>query len=154
VCPDSDQKAVRIEEDNTTTLADDEVLGVATYGTPNYYDDAMIYTFRIWEWVHSVSDGKQVFLGDLLNDTDPVDYTQNLDALIDIYTRHIIAHEAGHMMRLAPVPYSKRFEGYHYKAGTGVHLDQHVYFTDKKGKVTWYIPTQYSGASMQGLRLK
>ncbi len=155
VCPESDQNAVRITEDNITTLAVDEILGEATYGTPNYLDDAMVYTYRVWEWIHSVSDGKdQVLLGDLLTDTDPVDYTQNLDALIDIYTKHIIAHEAGHAMRLAQVPYSNRFDGYHYKAGTGVHMDQHVFYTNKKGKVVWYIPTQYSGASVQGLRLK
>ncbi|MBA7697215.1 hypothetical protein ES703_105875 [subsurface metagenome] len=100
----------------------------------------MIYTYRIMEWVETVSANatKGVWLGNLLTDAPLVEYTNDLPALIDIYIKQVAAHEAGHMMRLA-VEYNKRFGGYHYKSGTGVMLDEHVYYTDKKGKVTWYI---------------
>jgi hypothetical protein len=66
--------------------------------------------------------------------------------------RHTIAHEIGHMTMLA-VDYTRRFGGFHYKAGSEVILEQAVKYTSKKGKVTFYISTKYAAPSQLGVQL-
>ena len=130
---DSPQKAVRITED---LHPEGIILGYASQGTPNDMDDAIIFTEHIKSYVESVYDPAAVPAG-----------------LIDTYIRHTIAHEIGHMTRLS-VDYNRRFNGYHYKAGSEVIMEQAVKYTDKKGVITFYISTEYAEPSIQGVVLK
>jgi hypothetical protein len=50
--------------------------------------------------------------------------------------------------------YNRRFGGYHYKTGTGVELDQSVYYLERKGKITFYIGSTFTNADQTGLKLK
>jgi hypothetical protein len=147
VSPDSPQKAVRITEDLN---ADGIVLGVANQGTPNGLDEASIFTERIKNHVQSTCAEADEPLSD--NCTDSATGFSGQE-LIDLYIRHTIAHEIGHMTMLA-VEYNRRFGGYHYKAGSEVILEQAVKYTSKKGKVTFYISTQYAEPSQLGVQLQ
>lgn len=135
------QKAVRITE-----KLDPEgiILGYANQGTPNGLDEAIIYTERIKNHIYSTCADAGTCI-DSAGNTG-----QNL---IDTYIKHTIAHEIGHMTRLA-VDYNRRFGGYHYKSGSKVIMEQAVVYTDKKGKVTFYISTEYAEPSQEGLLLK
>ena len=134
VTPNSPQKAVRITE---SLHPEGIILGYANQGTPNDLDDAVIYTEHIKSHVDSVYGGPGA---------GPVE-------IINTYIKHTIAHEIGHMTRLA-VDYNRRFGGYHYKSGSQVIMEQAVKYTDKKGVVTFYISTEYAEPSVQGARLK
>jgi hypothetical protein len=147
VSPGIPQKAVRITEDLDPNGI---VLGVANQGTPNGLDEASIFTERIKNHVQSTCAEADPPLSD--NCTDKATGFSGQD-LIDLYIRHTIAHEIGHMTMLA-VDYNRRFGGYHYKAGSEVILEQAVKYTSKKGKVTFYISTQYSAPSQLGVQLQ
>jgi hypothetical protein len=141
------QKAIRITENLEPGTSD--TLGVANYGTPNDLDFATIYTQRIKEHVNSVCS--QAASNSDCKDIDGV--TIGAEALSNKYIKHTIAHEMGHLMSLTPA-YTDRFGGYHYKTGTGVELDQSVYYTAKSGKVTFYIGSKFTNADQTGLKLK
>lgn len=142
--PDSPQKAVRITED-----LDPEgiILGYANQGTPNGLDDAIIYTNHIINHVETTCAEGTVYCRDFATGAS------GPDAIIPIYIMHTIAHEIGHMTNLA-VEYNRRFGGYHYKAGSEVVLEQAVKYTSKKGKVTFYISTEYAEPSQQGIQFQ
>jgi hypothetical protein len=141
------QKAIRITENLDPGTSD--TLGVANYGTPNDLDFATIYTARITEHVNSVCSQASSNLN--CKDIDGV--TIGAEALIDKYIKHTIAHEMGHLMSLT-TDYNSRFGGYHYRTGTGVELDQSVYYISKSGKVTFYIGSTFTNADQTGLKLK
>ena len=136
------QKAVRITEN---LHPEGIILGYANQGTPNDLDDAIIYTEHIKSHVYSVCAGTDTC----------VDSKTGLSGqdLINLYIKHTIAHEIGHMTRLA-VDYNRRFGGYHYKSGSEVIMEQAVVYTEKKGIVTFYISTEYADPSQQALLLK
>lgn len=143
------QKAMRFTEDNLKSLDSDIVLGVCSYGTPNYYDDATIYTKRIREWIEQNAVGAtEVCLGAICYGTSSPNWVQ---PVLDAYIKHTIAHEAGHMMCLTRtnVP---AYGGYHYATGTGTIMDQSAYFTSKSGRVTWFIPTAYAPGDVPKLK--
>jgi hypothetical protein len=142
--PSITQKAVRITEDLD---ANGIVLGVANQGTPNGLDEASIFTERIKNHVQSTCAEAD----SAANCTDKATGFSGQD-LIDLYIRHTIAHEIGHMTMLA-VDYTRRFGGFHYKAGSEVILEQAVKYTSKKGKVTFYISTKYAAPSQLGVQL-
>jgi hypothetical protein len=146
VSPFSTQKAVRITED-----PDPEgiILGYANQGTPNGLDDAIIYTNHIYNHVDTTC-AEANSDNDCVNSAPPA---VGRDAITQVYIKHTIAHEIGHMTLLA-VDYNRRFGGYHYKAGSGVVLEQAVSYTSKKGKVTFYISTEYAEPSQQGIQLQ
>ncbi len=133
-----DQNAVKVTESLDAT---GEELGVANYGTPNDLDYVTVYTERIRNHVNSVcasasqcKDSATGFTG-----TD----------LINLYINHTIAHEIGHVVALA-VEYNSRFGGHHYRTGSKVVMEQSVKYTDKGGKVTFYISTDYATPSQEG----
>jgi hypothetical protein len=125
----STQEAVRVTESLDATSTNP--LGFSNTGTPDDLDLATIYTQRIINFVNSVYTSA--------NASVP-------PGLIDTYIMHTIAHEVAHMLGpLAPV-YNSNYGGYHYKSGTKVIMDQSIYYTSKKGRVTFYIGTAYTPA--------
>jgi len=132
VSSSSTQKAVRVTEslEGGTTP-----LGVTSCGTPNGLDLATVYTQRIQNHVLSVNPSAS-------------------QTLIDTYIKHTIAHEVGHMVGPLAPTYNANYGGYHYQTGTNVVLDQSVYYTSKKGVVTFYIGTTYTSADKSGIKLK
>jgi hypothetical protein len=144
VSPPWPQKAVRVTED---PHPDGIILGYANQGTPNGLDDATIYTEHIRKHVEDVCAEGTVYC------RNSTPFADGPAAIIPIYIKHTIAHEIGHMTRLA-VDYNRRFGGYHYKAGSEVILEQAVKYTSKKGKVTFYISTEYAEPSQQGIQLQ
>jgi hypothetical protein len=144
VSPESSQKAVRITED---LHPEGIILGYANQGTPNDLDDAIIFTEHIKSHVETVCAEGTVYC------RDSATGASSPAAIIPIYIKHTIAHEIGHMTDLA-VDYNRRFGGYHYKAGSAVVMEQAVKYTSKKGKVTFYISTEYAEPSQQGVQLQ
>ncbi|MHC1744623.1 MAG: hypothetical protein AB9873_16550 [Syntrophobacteraceae bacterium] len=143
------QKAMRFTEDNQKSLDSGIVLGVCSYGTPNKYDDATIYTRRIKEWIEQNAVGAtEVCLGGICYSTSSQNWFQ---PVLDTYIKHTIAHEGGHMMCLTRTN-NPSYGGYHYKTGTGTIMDQTAYFTNKSGRVTWYIPTAYAAGDVPKLK--
>lgn len=126
----STQKAVRVTE--SLDVSNPNLLGISSPGTPNGLDLATVYTQRI----------KNSFTS-ILGTTPSQD-------LIDLYIKHTIAHEIGHMVGpLAPTG-SSSYGGYHYKSGTNVIMDQSVYY---KG-TTFYIGTTYTSKDQTKTILK
>jgi len=124
------QKAVRVTE--SLDVSNPNLLGISKPGTPNGLDLATVYTQRI----------KNSFTS-ILGTTPSQD-------LIDLYIKHTIAHEIGHMVGpLAPTG-SSSYGGYHYKSGTNVIMDQSVYY---KG-TTFYIGTTYTSTDQTKTKLK
>jgi hypothetical protein len=138
------QKAVRVTEDLDTN---GEVLGIANYGTPNQLDYAMVYTQRIINHIDSVCEGATTQCADASGISRP--------ALYDLYIKHTIAHEIGHMLALT-TDYNERFGGHHYASGSRIIMEQSVKYTSKQGgrNVTFYISTEYADpADIQGAAL-
>ena len=142
VSPDSPQKAVRITEDLDPVGI---ILGEANQGTPNGLDNAFIYTNHIIDFIDTTcAEGSSCI---------DAGTGYSGQALIDLYIKHVIAHEVGHMTMLA-AEYNSRFGGYHYKAGSDVIMEQAEVFTIKKGVGTFYISQHYAEPSQVGLLLK
>ena len=146
VSPNSSQKAVRITED---LHPQGLILGYANQGTPNGLDEAIIYTNHIIDHVETVCAEGTTYCRYTAPDGTEFNGAAEISP---IYIKHTIAHEIGHMTMLA-VDYNRRFGGYHYKAGSEVVLEQAVKYTSKKGKVTFYISTEYAEPSQQGVQL-
>lgn len=136
------QKAVRVGESLDPI---GNIIGIAQYGTPNGPDKAVVYTERIRSFVNGLCAGK----------TACKDYVSGLTGLelIKLYSQHTLNHEIGHTTSLTTA-YDSRFGGNHYKSGTGFIMDQSVYYTDKGGRVTFYIPTDHTDLDRQGVKLK
>jgi hypothetical protein len=145
------QKAVRVTEslDPGTTDQQKKTFGLAEWGTPNGLDDATIWTQRIINYIMSVC-GTKYGTSSCRGSSSTSAYGQILN---DIYFKHTLAHEIGHMMKLTG-KYTSSYGGYHYKAGTGVEMDQAV---SVKGTV-FNIGTAYKAADQSdpqmGFQLK
>jgi hypothetical protein len=117
------QKAVKVSE--SLDQSADNTFGYTTScGTPNGPDLTTVYTKKIQNLLFSINE---------------------LDQL-DLYIKHTIAHEIGHMVGpLAPV------SGYHYEsADNDLIMDQSVY---QEGNFV-FIGTQYTTGDQAGVRLK
>jgi len=146
VSPSSSQKAIRITESLDTSNLN--ILGSASYGTPNGLDNATVYTQRIIEFIKSKCGTNYA------TNTNCLDNTGNYgQAVVNKYIKHTIAHEAGHMMKLTKV-YDSKNGGNHYKTGTNVIMDQSVYYTSKSGKVTFYMGTTFTSNDQTDATLK
>jgi hypothetical protein len=145
VSSSSPQKAIRITESlDTSNLS---ILASASYGTPNGLDNATVYTQRIIDLIKSIC-GSSYGTSNCKDSTGV--YGQDL---INKYIKNTIAHEAGHMMKLTKI-YNANYGGYHYKTGTGVTMDQSVYYTSKSGKVTFYIGAKFTANDQVDATLK
>jgi len=145
VTASSSQKAVRITESLNPGSTDIEkkTFGNAEPGTPNGLDDATIWTQRVINYINTTCGGDSSNCRDSFTN-----YTGQ--ALVDLYIKHVVAHEIGHMLGpLAPV-YNSNFGGYHYKTGTNVEMDQFVKY--KSG--VFYIGTKFTSGDQTGLDLK
>lgn len=133
------QSAVRITESLSPETPDDNDLGTASYGTPNNYDGAVIFSERIRNFIETECAGasqcKEYYSG--------TDCLADIQACIDLMARDTTAHELGHMAKLTAES-NDRFGGNHYKAGSGTIMEDFIKFTTKGGKVTFYIPTGYA----------
>jgi len=145
VSPDSAQKAVKLTEylNDPANL----ILGYAPQGTPNGLDDAEIYTERITSHTESVCAEEGY-----VSCTDAATGLTG-QALVNLRIQHTIAHEIGHMTRLA-VDYDKRFDGYHYKAGSEVVMEQAILYSARKGVVQFFISKDYAPPSQASFFLK
>jgi hypothetical protein len=144
------QKAVRITEslDPGTTDQQKKTFGLAEWGTPNDLDDATIWTQRIINYIKSVCGNS--YNTSSCRDSSTRAYGQNLN---DIYIKHTIAHEIGHMVKLTG-KYTSSYGGYHYKSGTGVEMDQAVSVKGTVFKIgTVYKPADQSDPQL-GFQLK
>lgn len=129
VTTSSTQKALKITEDNTSALDNGNTFGVSTYGTPNDYDEAKVYSRRIKTFFENTcGSATKVCLGRDQYCVEKIASTF-ADFVKNIWQNHqlknTIAHEAGHMKLLTAV--ADRKIGYHYATGTGVLLDQFIY---------------------------
>lgn len=132
------QKAVRITE---SLNIDGEILGAANYGTPMGPDLAIIYTQRIVNLVYEKTAGNSVYLSKETSTTTP-------ERIKEVYIKHTLAHEIGHMVMLVPEAFhNDRFGTYHWKTGTGYVMDQSVKMTKKGSKVRFFINDAYAEPS-------
>jgi hypothetical protein len=142
VSRDSAQKAVRITE---SALLKTEDLGSCNWGTPNGFDDCVIFTQRILSYVSGVCAGKsscRLSTGE-----------EGIAAVVRRYVKHTLNHEIGHSLQLTAL-YSSRLGGNHQKVGAGVLMEKSSVYTDKGGRVTWYIATAFGGADQDSAVLK
>jgi hypothetical protein len=142
VSPDSAQKAVRVTE---SAILKTEDLGSCNWGTPNGFDDCVIYTQRILSYVSGVCAGKsscRLSTGE-----------EGIAAVVRRYVKHTLNHEIGHSLQLTAL-YSSRLGGNHQKVGAGVLMEKSSVYTDKGGRVTWYIATAFGGADQGDAVLK
>jgi hypothetical protein len=134
----STQKAIKVMEDLDPS---GNVLGYAQQGTPNGLDNTVIYTQRIINHIDEVCTDSSICHESAGSERPE---------LYGIYIRQTLAHEVGHLTGLA-VDYNARFGGNHYKTGSNVMMDQSVKYTNKGGKVTFYVPQVYSTESQAGM---
>ena len=152
------QKSVRVTEN----LGSSPVVGIAQFGTPNYYDDATIFTNAIIEDVETGCSEQPIC--EVCNYADPAECVGPPDPprenanpywyIIERYMRQVIAHEIGHCMALEVK--NDRKIGHHTKTGSGWVMDQSMYFKEykKDKKVVWYITDHWSSTCIAGNRLK
>jgi len=128
------------------SISNPNIMGYTNTGTPNGLDDSTIYTQNIVNQVTSLCPPSVTcYLGG--SPATPA-------AIINAYIMHTINHEVGHVLGpLAPV-YNANYGGYHYKTGTGVIMDQSVYYTSKGSTVTFYIGQTYEAGDQKAVKMK
>jgi hypothetical protein len=143
------QKAAWISETLLPASGTDLKLGFAEHTTTNSGNAyGSIYTKRIEDVVlnkctASVSEANCKDSGGTWGKT----------AVTALYVQHTLAHELAHMLFLTTVSNS-RFDGWHYKSGSGYVLDQSVASSSSGGKVTFGITKIYTPADQASARLK
>lgn len=149
------QKAARVTEslDTGNTI----ILGISEYGTPNGLDESTVYTQRIKNNIMNVC-GSRYGTGNCVDSAGVKDYLDQTGHwvydLTNKYIKHTIAHEIGHLITLT-TKNEPRFDGHHYKSGSQVILEQAVSYTDKSGKVTFYLSDKFAlPADVAGIHLK
>lgn len=137
VSPDSAQLAVRVSESLDTG---GEVLGNCQWGTPLGLDGCLIFTQRAKNLIDSKCSG------------DPVDVREQVFLA---YATFLALHETGHSLGGLAAAYNNRFGGYHYKAGSGVIMEEYATYSSKQGRCTWYISSGWNMSLDPGaVRLK
>jgi hypothetical protein len=153
------QHAVRITED--TTNDNSNVLGNTPYGTPNASGcgDGVVYTQRVINQINMRCAGKteckDVYTG--INYSCP----SSCSGLYQRYIKATYSHEIAHSVNLRnPVDPTN---GIHYPTkttttiGSQTHhlvLGANWYYTDKGGKVAWYIGDAFTDPDRQGKLLR
>jgi hypothetical protein len=148
VTTSSTQKAVRVTEYLDPSSSD--VLGVTT-GQGMSMDESKVYTVRIKNFIGSVCGDPDFFINNNPNCKDSTGLTGQ--ALLDKYTKHVIAHEIGHSLWLTGKSV-KNYGGYHYNTTDNVEMSQSVYYTKDSGVVIFYIGTGFKSADQSGFKLQ
>ena len=137
VSPDSTQLAVRVSESLDTG---GEVLGNCQWGTPLGLDGCLVFTQRAKNLIDSKCSG------------DPVAVREQVFLA---YATFLALHETGHSLGGLAAEYNSRFGGYHYKAGSGVIMEEAATYSAKQGRCTWYISSGWNMSLDPGaVRLK
>lgn len=122
------QKAVRIVESLST---DGDILGICQWGTPLGEDGCTVYTQRAKNFINKTCDAAK-------------DITTDRNQVFLAYATYLVLHETGHSLGGLAADYNDRFGGYHYKAGSGVVMEQAAAYSTKGGTCTWYISTGWN----------
>lgn len=138
------QKAVRITEDRNTSLGTSKSpapFGSSQWGTPNYLDDARIYTYRVESHVNSTCNGK--ICKDAISGVSVAATATDRSPIIDQYVKSVAAHEIGHTNKMTAVS-DPTFNGNHYSPDSKVVMSQNITWV-KAGNTTvvYYIPNAY-----------
>ncbi len=136
-------RAAQITESLIPAAGKDTKIGTAQQEM--FVDKATVYTQRIVDRVNSACDE-----GSTCKDISGV---SGREGLIDLYIKNILAHELGHILSITPES-NRRFGGHHWKAGEGFVMDQNIIYTSKKGKVTFYITSQYAAESQDSVEVQ
>lgn len=122
------QKAVRVAESLDTTGT---ILGNCQWGTPLGLDGCVVYTQRAKDFIDSTCDSA----GDTTTDRTQVFLA---------YATYLVLHETGHSLGGLTTDYNSRFGGYHYKAGSGVVMEQYATYSTRGNRCTWYISSGWN----------
>jgi hypothetical protein len=136
---DTWQKHVTIREQPSST---GNILGLAEVDTtPNRGPflpgsspadvEAWVYPRRIINFIEDVH-GVDELSADLY------------DNVFIPYYKHVLAHETAHNMDVRPE--NSRY-GFHYRDGYGTIMERSIKYTDRKGKITWYISDTFTDNS-------
>jgi hypothetical protein len=150
------QKGLRIIECVDTTLS--SPLGIASLGSPNGGDNAVIWTQRIVNYLDSLGANS----GALSYVTYDATGAQSAAVSItrtDLMAKAIeyyLAMEVGHSVNLTPTIEGTKSTsyGYHHAPGTGSNLDQAL--TNKVSSRTgntFYIPSVFNSADQSNFKL-
>ncbi len=142
VSPASVQKAVRITEDRNP--ASDKLGNCPSHGTPNGEANCKVFTQKIFDYVSEVCAGAST--------CDASTGESGVDDIVRRYVKHTLNHEIAHNFLLTNI-WNKRFGGWHEKAGSFVIMEQSSKYTNKGGRVTWYISTEFGIPSQEGFIL-
>lgn len=134
--------AVKLTEN---TIPTDGAVGISSTGTTSEKNYAYVYTQRIIDDVYGAcnlaASGDQIYLA--LGAEAPVPTTP--DEIAQVYMLNVAAHETFHMLGRVMPPDRKVGEHYNQQ---GYIMDHHMYYTAKKGKVTWYITDAWADADV------
>lgn len=144
----STQNAAWISESLAVASGTDVKLGSAPHTTPNVEAIGTVFTKRVEDVVLAKCTAN-------VSESNCKDNggTVGKEAVINLYIQHTLAHEVGHMLFLNTV-FNSRFDGWHYKSGSGYVLDQTVSSSSSGGKVTFNITKIYTPADQAGATLK
>lgn len=123
----SAQKAVRVAE----SLDDGTILGNCQFGTPLDLDGCVVYTQRAKNFIDTTCDSA----GDTTTDRNQVFLA---------YVTYLSIHETGHSVGGLAAEYNARFGGNHYKAGSGIVMEQAATYSTKAHTCTWYISSGWN----------
>ncbi len=143
---DTWQKHVTVREQSSST---GNILGLGEVDTtpnrgpflPGSFPadvEAWVYPRRIINFIESVHGIPEL----------PTDI---YDGVFIPYYKHVLAHEIAHNMDVRSE--NSRY-GYHYRDGYGTIMERSVKYTDRKGKITWYISNTFTDDSSQIKKFK
>jgi hypothetical protein len=128
------QKAVRVGESLDTSST--TILGDCQWGMPLGLDGCVVYTQRTKNFIASSCGSATI--------QTPAGAVSDAADVLLAYSTQIILHETGHSLGGLTGEYTSRFGGYHYKAGSGLVMDQAVTYTVKGSKCTFYMSPNWN----------
>lgn len=151
------QKGLRIIECLDTSLS--SPLGIASLGSPNGGDNAVIFTQRIVSYIDNTLGASSGPLSYATYSTTgtvsavtSITHTDLMAKAMEYY----LAMEVGHSVNLTPTIEGTKTTsyGYHHAPGTGSNLDQALTnkLSSKTGN-TFYIPSVYNSADQSNFKL-
>jgi len=151
------QKGLRITECLDSTMPADlalTVMGSAGLGTANGPDNALIYTQRIINWVHTKLNGTPPKVSTYVNGawTSPALTTNGEFDIYQKMIQYVVAMEIGHSVKLTPTIEGTRNTsyGYHHAPGTGTDMDVQANFKSP----TFSIPSLFSATDQTNFKVR